>query len=69
MTGPAAASPEIEPTPPRCCIAYCWLGAETYAALKREAESRKMHPDALAATVLATVVVDGLFAAVIDGGR
>jgi hypothetical protein len=46
-----------EPTPRRCCVAHAWVSDETYAALERAANARRMHPDMLAAELLLAVLL------------
>jgi hypothetical protein len=50
-----AGSPDpIAPRAPH--VAHAWLTAEEYRMLELEAQRRRLHPDALAARILASVL-------------
>lgn len=49
----------FEPTPKRCHVAHAWLTAAQYERLAREAERRRMHPDALLSALIGDVLDHG----------
>lgn len=55
-------------TPPRCCVAHAWLDREIHDELVLQANRRRMHPDALVAALIDTVLDRRLIPALLDRG-
>jgi len=59
-------SSEKRLTPAACCVAHAWITTAALEALRREAEHRRMHPDAALATVLDYLLRRRMFGAMLD---
>lgn len=51
----AAKAPAFKPTPKRCRVVHCWVSAEVYALLEREAARLNRSPDRLAGDALSII--------------
>lgn len=63
------ATPVIEPTPRRCYVVHAWLTKPAFVELNGHAVRRRLHPDALAATILDRVIAGGLVDTLLDDPR
>lgn len=61
---PAAAEPDLSPK--RSSVAHAWLSSSVYQQLLIEADRRRIHPDALLATIAEKVLINGYVDAIVD---
>jgi len=61
-----APAKDFKPTPRRHHVAHAWVTAETLIELEREANARRVHPDALLAQLLTKIARRKLFGALLD---
>jgi hypothetical protein len=62
----AAAGSKVIVTPRRTHVAHAWLTAEEYRMLELEAQLRRVHPDQLAARILATMLAHDAVGLLLD---
>lgn len=59
-------APAAQYTAPRCCVTHAWQTQREHELLRLEAQRRNMHPDRLAADLLAAVLLNSWVDHILD---